>query len=67
MDALFVIVVIAGPALAGILALIFGIRLLAHSRDADASPWTNVLAAILLLGALGIAGCYASVFLGGSF
>lgn len=62
MDALFVLLVLVLPAVLGLTALAFGIVLLRKSRDADSSPWATLGAAILLLIALGIGGCYVSVF-----
>jgi len=65
MEAQFIVLAMSGPAVIGIGALVGGIVLLRRNRLADASVWTPLWAALLLLLALGIAGCYATVFWNG--
>jgi len=65
MELLFFLLFVIGPAVIGIGALVGGIVLLRRNRQADASVWTPLWAALLLLLALGIAGCYATVFWNG--
>ena len=67
MELLFVVLFMIAPAAIGIGALIGGIVLLRRNRHSDASAWTPLWAGLLLLLSLGIAGCYATVFLNGRY
>jgi hypothetical protein len=65
MDGLFVALMVFGPALLGLGALIAGLTLLLrHREDEQPRLWHALLGSCCLLIALGIGGCYATMFLG---
>lgn len=66
MDGVFLGVLIFGPAVLGIVSLVFAIKLLQRPKEQPTHTTARTVFGVLaLLAALGIGACYALMFVGG--